>query len=383
METALDSLLEPLQDSEWLEVRETQGATSKQGRAQLGVIAKRPLRQGTLVLRQRALAWQPLGTRQLCSYCLQEDPELRKCTRCGSLYCDPVCQQAHWPVHKRYCAQVPVPSASALLLQCLASEREVDVDEDGELPALLPNLQSFKALLWNQVSADDIKAAMRCAAPSGQETSALAELIARFRSNNFAISGPLLVPLADAVFPFAAMLNHSCAPNVVPRYECEQGSAPVMSFITLCDIKAGEELLHSYVDLCQGPRARAAQLKRNYGFACKCTRCLNPFPIDDALEAEDPGELPKALQAIGKDDAQLEWAQLALLSKQAKRIINPQHQVVRSLLQRQMQNALVRSDWRAAIHIGERLLAIDEQCAPPTHPSLLVQRGLINELKSQ
>lgn len=41
----------------------------------------------------------------------------------------------------------------------------------------------------------------------------------------------------------------------------------------LHDISAGEELCHSYIDLCQSTNQRRTELENNYGFLCTCQRC--------------------------------------------------------------------------------------------------------------
>lgn len=49
--------------------------------------------------------------------------------------------------------------------------------------------------------------------------------------------------------PQGAALNHSCAPNCLLTYELEKGKVPVQVVRAMQDIRAGEELTQSYVDL--------------------------------------------------------------------------------------------------------------------------------------
>ncbi|KAJ6258806.1 hypothetical protein Dda_6860 [Drechslerella dactyloides] len=80
------------------------------------------------------------------------------------------------------------------------------------------------------------------------------------------------------VFPAAARLNHSCAPNVFHRYN------PLIQRLTvhaLRDIAPGEELLTSYIDICHPTPARRSLL-RHWGFKCNCTACTNPDVESDA-----------------------------------------------------------------------------------------------------
>ncbi len=77
---------------------------------------------------------------------------------------------------------------------------------------------------------------------------------------------------ALALFPLAARLNHSCRPN------CMRLATPTgMYVVAICDIKAGDELTVSYiptyipefVDL----EVFQNNLKRNWGFSCRCNFC--------------------------------------------------------------------------------------------------------------
>jgi hypothetical protein len=66
-----------------------------------------------------------------------------------------------------------------------------------------------------------------------------------FQANNFGITDQLQTVIGGGVYPVGAILNHSCAPNCILTYS---GSKQIIR--TLRDIEAGEELTHSYVDLC-------------------------------------------------------------------------------------------------------------------------------------
>jgi SET domain-containing protein len=83
--------------------------------------------------------------------------------------------------------------------------------------------------------------------------------------NNLCISGTGLYSVANT-------MNHSCLPNVA--ITCSTNSDEV-SVLALTQIKAGDELLISYIDE-DGPLAqRKKQLHEFYSFECTCARCLN------------------------------------------------------------------------------------------------------------
>ncbi|KAK6338123.1 hypothetical protein TWF696_001594 [Orbilia brochopaga] len=95
-----------------------------------------------------------------------------------------------------------------------------------------------------------------------------------FETNRFTCKASVstVAPPTLGVFPAAARLNHSCAPNVFHRYN------PLIRRLTvhaLRDIEPGEELTTSYIDICH-PTARRRALLRHWGFRCKCAACTNP-----------------------------------------------------------------------------------------------------------
>lgn len=64
-------------------------------------------------------------------------------------------------------------------------------------------------------------------------------------------------------------LNHSCIPNVVLK-----NKKGVVIFKTVRKIAQGEEICDHYVDLCISETERRKRLKDQYGFDCRCCRCL-------------------------------------------------------------------------------------------------------------
>ena len=44
---------------------------------------------------------------RLCANCFKELERLLRCSKClTSAYCDRVCQQKHWPMHKNVCRKI-------------------------------------------------------------------------------------------------------------------------------------------------------------------------------------------------------------------------------------------------------------------------------------
>lgn len=67
-----------------------------------------------------------------------------------------------------------------------------------------------------------------------------------------------------------SIFNHSCDPNVLFG---NNGDETI--FITIRDIKKGEELCNSYISIYLDREKRQKTLLNQYGFICKCTRCIN------------------------------------------------------------------------------------------------------------
>ena len=97
------------------------------------------------------------------------------------------------------------------------------------------------------------------AARTGKE----ATLISIFQTNCMEMGA------GAAVFPHAARFNHSCNPNACFSWNSAIGKETIHS---MRDIKAGEELTISYVDMEHDKRLRAWEL-RHYGFVCGCPAC--------------------------------------------------------------------------------------------------------------
>lgn len=77
--------------------------------------------------------------------------------------------------------------------------------------------------------------------------------IHRFRRNFYPVQpeplGRLLPPTAVAVFPAAAMVNHSCDPNACFHARRAGPGGPPLEYVLRCmnDVSAGEEVRVSYL----------------------------------------------------------------------------------------------------------------------------------------
>ena len=90
------------------------------------------------------------------------------------------------------------------------------------------------------------------------------------------------------VYPAAAALNHSCAPNCVLTY----GEGAGIRVRTTSGVKRGDELTHAYVNLAAPTRTRRAELHAKYAFTCDCSRCVHGARY--VFGGEDVDELMEA-----------------------------------------------------------------------------------------
>ncbi|KAL3157833.1 hypothetical protein ABBQ32_012253 [Trebouxia sp. C0010 RCD-2024] len=81
----------------------------------------------------------------------------------------------------------------------------------------------------------------------------------------------------------ASFFNHSCEPNCIKHRLLGQQSG-IATVTALRDIKAGEPLTISYIDLELPRSARQLELKTCFFFDCKCARCEISLPSIDAAE---------------------------------------------------------------------------------------------------
>ena len=72
------------------------------------------------------------------------------------------------------------------------------------------------------------------------------------------------------IYPLAAMLNHSCSPNAIRTYAKEG----IMIVHACQPIRAGTEVVWSYIPTLQVFAVRRRALKQRHGFICRCERCL-------------------------------------------------------------------------------------------------------------
>ena len=222
------------------------------------IVAERDLLAGELVLRERAFAYDLLPSHRdgaRCDTCFAPGDSLQRCAGCKQrYYCSTACQRLHWTVggHKANCkfekrgrSLDPSVSLCAALLRresAAAANTTKTKSKKTKEKTILPPAAAWSDVLaltgreWPppvkvvepmeieiEISAEASDAELLAAASEVADVDHSflppIELLALFRSNNFAITTDTLVAAGSGVFPAAALLNHSCAPNCVVTFD--------------------------------------------------------------------------------------------------------------------------------------------------------------------
>eukprot|EP01065_Artemidia_motanka_P008151 TRINITY_DN14081_c0_g1_i2.p1 TRINITY_DN14081_c0_g1~~TRINITY_DN14081_c0_g1_i2.p1 ORF type:complete len:380 (+),score=99.51 TRINITY_DN14081_c0_g1_i2:464-1603(+) len=117
----------------------------------------------------------------------------------------------------------------------------------------------------------------------------LCDLLMQIEVNCYGVS-PKFVSLGEAVYPRAAVFNHSCAPNATAAFRGTR-----LCVHALRKIACGEEVCITYCFVGQARAVRRRELKEGHFFDCLCERCVEDElerPGVEALAAASAGRLP-------------------------------------------------------------------------------------------
>ena len=101
------------------------------------------------------------------------------------------------------------------------------------------------------------------------------KLMAIASTNSFAAEGGCVI------CPQASRINHSCLPNV---HHCWNESLGAETVHAVRDILEGEEILTTYIKICEDRTLRRENLLGIYGFECTCPCCDVSTPFGKASE---------------------------------------------------------------------------------------------------
>ena len=96
------------------------------------------------------------------------------------------------------------------------------------------------------------------------------EVICKLCCNLFTITDDFQNEAGIGCYPRAALLNHSCEPNCIQRFDSQAN----IVIRAVCDIPAGTELTISYIDTGMPTWHRQQELLKSCYFNCTCSRCV-------------------------------------------------------------------------------------------------------------
>ncbi|KAL0571883.1 hypothetical protein V5O48_010073 [Marasmius crinis-equi] len=223
------------------------------------------------------------------------------------------CQMADWSIHKFECAAlqrwfqaaqgVQLPPSDAV--RCIARllwnrekkgrdsiwAKEVDSMQSHHIVVTKGEQMDTKLIEDQAQLAHSLVQYLGVAAPQElaeqfgiNSAGELVDVISKFTTNTFTLSDPSLTPIGACVSPAAALLNHSCNPNVVVVFPGADSSSkkgqPLLEVVALRDISPGEQLLTAYVDTTLPATLRQKALKETYSFTCHCNLCDRKQDVD-------------------------------------------------------------------------------------------------------
>lgn len=216
------------------------------------VFLESPATAGEVVLCNTPVSYALLQSdmERRCSYCCVKSAALLRCGRCRCvMYCNAHCQKQGWKQHKAECKLLPGLVRAAhhsqdqtllnirLVLHTEAARKAGNSgctcsgdDRRGNSSCGISHVDSLSV-----GSEFDYSAVRRASGPAASKSKISASeceaMLARFDCNNFGILDELFSCVGAAVSPAVAMLNHSCRPNCILRYDLKQGSPPLIKVL--------------------------------------------------------------------------------------------------------------------------------------------------------
>ncbi|CDR96364.1 SET AND MYND DOMAIN CONTAINING, putative [Babesia bigemina] len=92
--------------------------------------------------------------------------------------------------------------------------------------------------------------------------------------------------LGVGIYESLSRLNHSCSPNLEFEYGCDN----LARVRVLRPVSAGEQATIAYIDEQAPLEERRKELWNNYGFVCRCSKCLSDEEAEKTIDHhDDPG----------------------------------------------------------------------------------------------
>ncbi|XP_069552693.1 N-lysine methyltransferase SMYD2-like [Brachyistius frenatus] len=248
-----------------------------------GLRVTRPFKVGELLFSSQAYSYV-LSVKErgcYCEFCFTRKEGLARCGKCKkAFYCNAKCQKGDWPMHKLECSAMIAfgehwcPSdMSRLVARILAKKKAQKERCVSEKVLLIGELQSHLEDEDNErreMTEADIAGLHRFCSKHLEvpEHKDLLTLFSQVACNGFTIEDDELSHMGTAVYPDVALINHSCLPSVIVTFT---GTSAEIRAVR--DMKPGDEVLISYIDLLYPTDDRNNRLRESYYFTCDCQEC--------------------------------------------------------------------------------------------------------------
>ncbi|XP_029318859.1 LOW QUALITY PROTEIN: N-lysine methyltransferase SMYD2-B [Cottoperca gobio] len=238
-----------------------------------------------------------------CEFCFNRKEGLARCGKCKkAFYCNAKCQKGDWAMHKLECSAMTAfgenwcPSEISRLVARILAKKKMQKERCvSEKILLIEELQSHVEDVDNEkkeMHEGDVAGLHRfftkhLELPDHKD---LLTLFSQVSCNGFTIEDDELSHMGTAVYPDVALINHSCLPSVIVTYNGTSAEVRAVK-----NMKPGDEVLISYIDLLYPTDDRNNRLREFYYFTCECQECktkskdkakLKVRKRNDAIEPE-------------------------------------------------------------------------------------------------
>ncbi|XP_049914080.1 N-lysine methyltransferase SMYD2-B-like [Epinephelus moara] len=216
-----------------------------------------------------------------CEFCFTRKEGLARCGKCkNAFYCNVKCQKGDWAMHKLECSAMTAfgknwcPSEmSRLVARILAKKKTQKERCVSERILLIDEIQSHIEDIDNdkrEMNEAEVAGLHRFFSKNLElpDHKDLLTLYSQVACNGFTIEDDELSHMGTAVYPDIALINHSCQPSVIVTYKGTSAEVRAVQ-----DMKPGDEVLISYIDLLYPTDERNNMLRESYYFICECQEC--------------------------------------------------------------------------------------------------------------
>eukprot|EP00301_Raphidiophrys_heterophryoidea_P018505 c3500_g1_i1.p1 GENE.c3500_g1_i1~~c3500_g1_i1.p1 ORF type:complete len:433 (-),score=95.36 c3500_g1_i1:141-1439(-) len=214
-------------------------------------------------------------------------------------------------------------------------------------------------------------------------------LLTKLQVNIAHVCDDELLDLGVALYPYAAITNHSCAPNCAFMFS---GTSVVLMALT--NIRANEEITVSYCDLSLPSRLRRTKLSNKYFFECSCSRCISnkSEPCEEAMNrifcpncAAVCHSAALKCEKCGSDVDGLYDTAAANTQRweMCSGVLDPHHHVLLEATESRMARALQDQNFEVALDLAQQLVAAYRATLPGKfHPLITVKLAQLGKLQS-